>query len=326
MDLNVEAKAKVSQWLAECQAQEVKPWEYDFKREVFDSSLFNEDPVKRILEKDDHQYKGYRGETESSDLAQAIYRVLWGANYTSVVGEGRDCDADVMNSFWTIFSNYVRAKGPSFFEPAEAIFNNETNKFPNKTGKFRTDTEKNRLLLATYKPSGAKAGGNWHAVLLHEFDRPAFELNNPSLQRCAELTHTIGNLALVPKGYNSSPRGKGTDEGGLKHDDAHDTWAALLMGSSPNSLSNFSWISEDGTRVLNCASITEYCERFLMTDFYQAAYPYELTARGQADFLTKINTAIEERGQLMTRKLCLAVGIDGQWFEDKDDPARGGTN
>ncbi|WP_413476214.1 hypothetical protein [Latilactobacillus fuchuensis] len=288
----------VINWLKQCQATGVLPWEYDFKQEVFGQKswtlAFNENPVKRILEKDSGFYGNPSCETEDSMLAQAIYQIVWQTYSKNVIHEvPGDCDADVMNSFWMLFKNFTVNQGGSFFEAAQAIY--PRSRFPNK-GVFSDEDEKSRRLLAAYQPYGAKKGDTWSSLILKNYETKFKVLDNQNLQKLAKLSHTIGNFTLTPKGFNYT----GTDEKHLKHNDSYNTWSEALH--------NLNELEEWSTnRYLDCSSWDAYCEKFLMAD-YEKEYAYETKPEQQDVFLEQINTAIENRGKQIIKMLCDQLG------------------
>lgn len=293
----------VTNWLKECDEQGILPWEYDFKEEVFIqkswSPSFNENPVKRILEKDSNFYGNPVCETEDSMLMQAVYHILWGTYSKNVIGEDKgDCDADVMNSFWTIFRNFANSKFKDFFESAHNIYPRVS--FPNK-GIFSTEDEKSRKLLHDYNKYEVKEGDSWITLILKNYDNVFLSLNNTYLQKSAMFSHTLGNFTLTPKGFNYS----GTPEKNLKHNDGNNTWSEALLN-----LKELDWAKNN---YLGCTSWKEYCKKFYMDD-YEKEYAYATTEDSQDKFLQKINTAIEQRGKLMTKRLCDELGLTDLFF------------
>lgn len=218
----------VINWLKKCdEPGNAIPWEYDFKQEVFIqkswSPVFNENPVKRILEKDCGLYGTPSCETEDSMLMQAIYHILWGSYSKNVIREEKgNCDADVMNSFWTIFKNFTSSKFNDFFKDARTIYPRSS--FPNK-GTFSNEDEKARNLLSDYEVYGAISGGSWITLFIDNYEDVFEELNNDNLQKFAVFCHTLGNFTLTPKGFNYV----GTPEKSLKHNDKNNTWSEALQ-------------------------------------------------------------------------------------------------
>lgn len=285
----------VTNWLKECDEQGILPWEYDFKEEVFIqkswSPSFNKNPVKRILEKDSNFYGNPVCETEDSMLMQAVYHILWGTYSKNVIGEDKgDCDADVMNSFWTIFRNFANSKFKDFFESAHNICPGVS--FPNK-GIFSTKDEESRKLLLAYNKYKVKEGDSWITLILKNYDNVFLSLNNTYLQKSAMFSHTLGNFTLTPKGFN------------LKHNDGNNTWSKALLN-----LKKLDWAKN---KYLGCTSWKEYCKKFYMDD-YEKEYAYATTEDSQDKFLQKINTAIEQRGKLMTKRLCDELGLTDLFF------------
>lgn len=298
----------VKNWLEKCSKQGILPWEYDFKKEVFIqkswSPSFNENRVKRILEKDSDFYGNPSCETEDSMLMQAVYHILWGTYSKNVIREYKgDCDADVMNSFWTIFRNFTNSKFKDFFEPAYNIYPRVS--FPNK-GIFSSEDEKSRKLLHDYSKYEVKEGDSWATLILKSYDDVFQSLNNIHLQKLAMLSHTIGNFTITPKGFNFS----GTLEKNLKHNDVNNTWSEALLN-----LKELDW---GKNKYLGCISWNEYCKEYYMDD-YEKDYAYVTVEEDQDKFLKKINTAIENRGKLMTKKLCEELELtDLKFYKERN--------
>lgn len=302
----------VTNWLKECDEQGILPWEYDFKEEVFIqkswSPSFNKNPVKRILEKDSNFYGNPVCETEDSMLMQAVYHILWGTYSKNVIGEDKgDCDADVMNSFWTIFRNFVFNKCSDFFE--YEVNGIKYKILPNSIP-FNQKNQENIDLLNYYKKYGAENGISWEQLILKNYETPFFEelRNNDNIHDFAKLTHTIGNFTLTPKGFNcSGTPEKNLKHKNLKHNDGNNTWSEALLN-----LKELDWAKN---KYLGCTSWKEYYKKFYM-DVYEKenAYAYATTEDSQDEFLQKINTAIEQRGKLMTKRLCDELGLTDLFF------------
>lgn len=304
----MENELMVISWLKKCDKPgNAMPWEYDFKQEVFIqkswSPVFNENPVKRILEKDSGLYGTPSCETEDSMLMQAIYHILWGTYSKNVIREENgNCDADVMNSFWTIFNNFTNSTFSDFFKDASNIYPRSS--FPNK-GIFSNEDEKSRSLLSAYREYGAEYGNSWGILIVDNYENEFKKLNNENLQKCAVFSHTIGNFTLTPKGFNCV----GTSEKNLKHNDKNNTWSEALQN-----LKTLDWSSG---KLLDCKSWNEYCKKFYMDD-YKESYSYALDANKQDEFLKKINSAIENRGKFMAKELCEKLNLTNLNFYEKN--------
>lgn len=296
----------VTNWLEKCDREGILPWEYDFKKEVFNqkswSPSFSENFVKRILEKDGGFYgdlnKVY--ETEDSMLMQAVYHILWGTYSKNIIGEDKgDCDADVMNSFWMIFKYFVFNKCSDFFE--YEVNGIKYKIFPNLTP-FNQNNQENIDLLNYYKKYGAKNGISWKQLILKNYETPFFEelRNNENIHNFAKLTHTIGNYTLEPKGFNA-----GYIEGtNIYHNDNSYTWSQAL-----DNLKEVDW---ENKKHLDCDSWEKYFRDFYM-HVYETPYPYAKDSN-QDDFLKKVNRAIRLRGMFMTKILCEKLNLESLNF------------
>lgn len=297
-------KTLVINWLIKCNEQNILPWEYDFKQEVFIqkswSPSFNENPVKRILEKYSDFYGNPSCETEDSMLMQAVYHILWGTYSKNVIGEEKgDCDADVMNSFWVIFKYFVYNECSDFFE-YEVNETKHTIK-PNKK-LFNHRDQENIDLLNYYKQFCAKDGDSWALLIFKNYEKSFFDKlrKNDNIQEFAKLTHTIGNFTLVPKGFNAGKHGiNGTN---IKHNDIHCTWSQAL-----HKLKEVDW---ENKKYLDCDSWEKYFKKFYM-NVYESPYSYAKAKDSkQDDFLKKINKAIKLRGMFMTKRLCEELKLE----------------
>jgi hypothetical protein len=103
-------------WFKECNEENILPWEYDFKLKTKLQSTSNinqienpfdeEDPVKRIFKW--YCWRKTSSETETTELAKAIYSKLWGCDTSTL--DRKLLDMDVMNSFWTIYQYSIKTK------------------------------------------------------------------------------------------------------------------------------------------------------------------------------------------------------------------------
>lgn len=162
----------VKQWLKECDEKGVKPWEYDFKLESVKKSYKGDSPqfkketnaIKRIF--DWYLDDEITTETETTHLAKAIYCLLWEIEGSTIFGTVKLLDMDVMNSFWTMYSNTIYLKyGVTYTKRKRRKINvSDIDKLKENFGKYKVVNE-----------------------LFEPF---------------AELTHTIGNFVIEHKGFN----------------------------------------------------------------------------------------------------------------------------
>ena len=284
-------------WLKQCDQTGTLPWEYDFEEEIFSqkpgSLPFSKDPIKRFLEKKEGFYGRPSCETEDCPLMQAIYWVLWGTYSKNVTLKVKgDCDADVMNSFWSIFKIYLRSTYTDFFKNAQCI--HPKGLFPNK-GKFSPESK----LLFAYKGYGAKEGSSWFSIIRLNYDGIFKKFEDSNLQKVAAFSHTLGNFTLTPQRFNSIgvTNSNNTNEHhkGIKHNDQYNTWSNAL-----HELKKLDWASQ---HYLNCDSWDHYCRKFFMED-YKEEYSYERSPGKQEEFLSKIYLSIENRGKHLIKELC----------------------
>ena len=291
-------KGTVLRWLKECEEIGIKPWEYDFKYEIYENSILVEEmkdkPIELLLEtwKDDKVY-GYIKETEDSDLAQCIYKILWGFHSKNASKYKDDVDADVMNSFWYTFKYYLRSVDQVFVENG---FNRDGPIKCDKglgddvtRGKFKDKYEGQFKL---WEETLGISKNFWLSFILDNIDYFLYadKLKVASeLKKYAALTHTIGNFTLVPKGYNSGRGG-------------NDYWDYALEKMKNQDLSVF-----DG-------GFNHYIDNFHMSDYIkddevkplmdQEKLRDKEKAKDEIEsFLKKVNQNIEIRGKKMIEAL-----------------------
>ena len=307
-------------WLKECRKDGIKPWEYDFKYEIYyKERQFIKDKkeenkhVELLLEtwKDDEKFSK-KTETEDCVLAQCIYKILWdthsknaGVRYAGVV------DADVMNSFWITFKNYLRNTNKVFVE--SGIGNKHEEPFKSDSGlgnakekfelKHGNSFKLNKETLNTKK-------NFWLSFILDHLetflgkDKPDVV---SKFENFAKLTHTIGNFTLVTKGYNTSRGG-------------NDYWDHGLEGMEKQA---------QQTRDIFGDGFKYYEDKFFMSYYIkdgkvetlmnQEKLKNKEEAEGEIlSFLEKVNEKIEARGKKMIEVLLQEI-LFSEKVNDKED-------
>ena len=296
-------KETVLNWLKKCEDTDTKPWEYDFKYEIYKNTERIKNKLKETNERkhiellletwQDDKAFGYVMETEDSDLAQCIYKILWGSHSKNATKSKGDVDADVMNSFWYTFKYYLRS-----VDKNEVFIKNGFNRnAPTKSAKELTDDEKEEFKCKY----GCEYGGKfklektlisgekfWLTFVLENMDvflKGKSEVVT-ELDKYAKLTHTIGNFTLVTKGFNS---GRGGD----------DYWDHALKEM------------KNQTQVLFGGGFEHYVDKFFMSgddiDYVKNGEVEPWITRSEKgkieSFLKKVNPKIEARGKKIIKEL-----------------------
>lgn len=140
----------------------------------------------------DHNKQGYY-----SWFMREIYRTLWNwqdlyetdekefknmmvKRFAKSCFEDMEMGPDTMNSFWITFCAYLI----SFYDDTYKWNGNFKNTFLFKTGENGEQRKRAIRLKSDIK------------------NRVETRINNKNIDRFAQLTHTIGNMVLVPAGYN----------------------------------------------------------------------------------------------------------------------------
>ncbi|NLP52034.1 hypothetical protein [Bacillus sp. RO1] len=157
---------------------------YDFKNESPTSAVQMEShPVKKFfLYRKDYQEKAKKAkfDCDGCNLILEIHANVYSNKKLEYL------DSDTMNSFYSTYRLLLRSFDKSFWD-------NDIITFCNKRGiDFNNVNNKNKKYLLRY---------DW--LLSERVFNHYTEINNlPEVKRFATLTHTLGNMTLLPKGYN----------------------------------------------------------------------------------------------------------------------------
>lgn len=188
---------------------ETLPWDFDLKRVLL--SAYGDNPIKESLKakrfrKDEtadsecdyrskEAWRKLRGHVETLDVVDKVFK-----------GAFPDEDLthkDVMHSFWNTYKYALQLAYPSVFIGLKTYPGPHVRRAPfvRKMDVWFADNIK-----ANTEAHGLELSYNsatWFDFLLENFDKFPLVNENKELQRFAQLTHTIGNITLVPKGFNA---------------------------------------------------------------------------------------------------------------------------
>lgn len=277
-----EPKQAIKMWLEQCKADDIKPWEYDLKNEIY--RLDNTIDVQPCNQGDkryvaiENLLKSWIGdfgttinkkETEDCALMQCIYEILWGTQSKHSEGEPNpDVDADVMYSFWIPYKKSMACQG---------IYNWTNNPY------IKSKPE-------TLKP------------LLSYLEVGKYKKLSDTFEGFARKTHTIGNMALAHVGFNAG--------GGIVSHNDNATWQVALDDMKQKYTAN-EW---------SCLGVTNYDE-YNKNFFFDideehrvsAAYVVGMSIDELLEIITGITSEIENRGHAMTKYL-----IDKVYDQESD--------
>ncbi|MGR6899398.1 hypothetical protein [Rummeliibacillus sp. BSL5] len=283
---------------------------YDFKKVLLgDNYIGDGNPIKNILlakvsanyldKSDDYfNYNNFkRGHIENYQLIENVFRILFPSSNTDY--------KDVMNSFWTTYKCYLQIMYPEIFMPIGTIKEGDASPLiipdyerndsipnfaypPHSSEKYEVLHPKYLTYYKNNFPSlTVEKGMNWIEFLSTNFEYFSEVHDSEELQKFAVLTHTVGNIAAVPCGFN----------GGRGHRDYWD-WGLKLLQDFLEPIG--AWKDFINTNFLNCYvdedyKIIPYWKNHLVP--YSRLLPknkFELI-----EFLEQANFRIEERGRNM---------------------------
>ena len=260
----------ITKWLEKCEEEKVEPWLWSFKTELLkENSNITElhNPkyaIKHVFNwyLDENNYEN--GETEDTNLAKAIYHVLWDVPMEQLNDNPlRLVDMDVMNSFWTTYRLAISYE-----------YGNPGSKW--KNGQINSDTFEN---------------------LLNNFDNYA-NVNSDGkygdFSRYALLTHTIGNYTLEPKFWNAG-RYKSTK-------DYWDSTLVFFKAMEVLGFDYKSYVERFFMHDY-CDLNNNYAPKPLWFG-HKIPGAFEPGKDDIKEFITNVNNNIERRGKYMIKKLC----------------------
>lgn len=219
-------------------------WDYDFKQILLGKNYDeNANPILNILKakrgnikiKDKYNYQdkttdyhlnkySSRGHIENYKLIEEVFQKLLLGN--------TDCK-DVMNSFWNTYKFSLQIKYPNVFVSVkEAEKLNFNSHFSLEEGRDPTQLRSptlgsiNSKITDYYNSPNNKVTAlkliveeneTWINFLINNFDQFDEVHDCPKLKKFAKLTHTIGNIAVIPIGFNRGRAGYDYWDWGLEY-------------------------------------------------------------------------------------------------------------
>ena len=224
--MQTKGRALTRSWLRNIQAAKELPENYDFKRLLLGTNYDENEPIKNILlAKDFRNYVDKQGDYRFGARWPSVRGHL--ENYAIVVEllsilgcESLAPQYDVMNSFWTTYKFYLQVMYPAIFMPDGLLSGELPLSLPKQPSQnspapgYPPHISSRHALVpdkyVTYYQRELKhldlsitQGDRWLDFLLANFDQFARVNKSPALQVFAQKTHTIGNMAPVPEGFNS---------------------------------------------------------------------------------------------------------------------------
>lgn len=198
-------------------------WNYDLKKILLGEEVYASNKNKIIknilLAKNYSNYVDseidynifYHGHVENYQVVENVFKKV----FQKVNIETKD----IMNSFWTTYKFFLQIEYPDIFTPEGSLKNNIplkknvdliVSKVNNSYPPF--DSENYQIIhkkyLCYYKENYpnliVEEGFTWNQFLIENFDQFAKVNNCPEMVQFALLTHSIGNIVIVPKGFNAS--------------------------------------------------------------------------------------------------------------------------
>lgn len=181
----------------------------DLKKLLLGQEYDQQQPVKNILK------------ARTSNVHIEKYEVVEDV-FLKLTGKATE-HKDIMNSFWTTYKIMLQLVYPNFFRPAEVIGENQesylekpseqnllavNSKYPpHDSGASAVISDRYLTyfdqVFPDYLPNPVPKKYTWNEFLLDNFTKFERVHQDPQLKRFAELTHSIGNITVVPIGFNS---------------------------------------------------------------------------------------------------------------------------
>lgn len=287
---------------------------YDFKKKLLGDLYNNENPIKNILlayedinyrdkKQDYFNFNDFkRGHIENYKVIDDLFKKLFPSLNTE--------HKDIMNSFWTTYKCYLQIIYPEIFMPEGTIkYGDEVPlKIPQKSDlnistpnmsyspfkEFNNNKGKiHKKYLSYYKKNypflKVYAGMTWAKFLIENFEVFSKVHNSEELKKFAVLTHTIGNIAIVPKGFNTSRKFNDYWDMGLK---------LLQKDLSPNEWEDYINMNFFNNYVDENNNIKQYFKISNKNDSYLPQNEEDIIR-----FLKNVNFCIETRGKDMMKEL-----------------------
>ncbi|EGO5182500.1 hypothetical protein H0S21_002444, partial [Enterococcus faecalis] len=195
-------------------------YDFDLKKILLGAQYSDKKLIRNILlakntvnyvDVDIDYNKYYRGHVENYQIVEEVFK--------KVFQNGDLNYKDVMNSFWTTYKFFLQIEYPNIFTPEGSLKNeialeknvNLTNpKVDNRYPPFDSQDYQviHKKYVSYYKTNYPKFvvedGYTWNQFLIENYDQFLKVHDCHELVKFAKLTHTIGNIVAVPKGFNSA--------------------------------------------------------------------------------------------------------------------------
>lgn len=278
-------------------------WNFDAKRILLRERYDESHPIKNILngkryrEDSRSDYSVYSpGHVENYRYVNNIFEVLY--------PNGGTDHKDIMNSFWTTYKHYLQIAYPKVFMPDGKLSkgaetwstpsegkNPDTGYPPFTYGKNQTvGPEYTKYYKKHFPTLTVSPSHTWFEFLLNNYDEFSDVHDDDKLNTFAVLTHTIGNMCVVPKGFNAGRN-------------ASDYWdfAMLYMKEFTDNFGGWDALVKayalgDYVREADNTVIPLWDGHF---DNKPSIIYHPLTHNDIQQFLTLVNTNIQNRGQRM---------------------------
>lgn len=288
---------------------------YDFKKKLLGDLYNNENPIKNILlayedknycDKEDDYFnfnKFKRGHIENYKVIDDLFKKLFPSLNTEY--------KDIMNSFWTTYKCYLQIIYPEIFMPEGTIKDGDEVplKIPQKSylnivtlpnmsyspfkGVNNNKGKIHKKYLAYYRKNfpflKVYDGMTWAKFLIENFEFFSKVHNSEELKKFAILTHTIGNIAIVPYGFNTTRKFNDYWDMGLK---------LIQKDLSPNEWEDYININFFNNYVDENNNIKQYFKESNKNNSYLPQNEEDIIK-----FLQNVNFCIETREKYMINEL-----------------------
>lgn len=289
----------------------------DLKKNLLGSNYIDEEKsfIKNILMAKEKQYyqdikgvginkdycRGYRGHIENYRVVDEVFKHL--TDDKSIE------HTDVLHSFWHTYKVLMQLERPDLFRPSGSLKKGNViplekpdkmnlpeidNRFPPHTSDkylviHKKYIEYYQLCFPEYLPNEVPEKYTWVDFLLYNHDKFSEVYDkHPKLLSFARLTHSIGNIIVVPKGFNS---GRGAND-----------YGDFALKSLKTFLDSFNAWEDYVTRF--------YLEPFIEGDFPISLWNGHLDDKACSlpknkieidDFLENVTSSIEEREKILLK-------------------------
>lgn len=284
------------------QNEDYLKWDYDYKEKLLDKNKYERDPkyaIKNILKAQirKNYVKNHTGHIENYDNINKIFKTVFHLNDNELEYK------DVMNSFWHTYKFYLQLEYPAIFMP-EGDLRDESGSLTKPRSNVltkvnigyppHTNSYIHKKYIDYYKDyfgdiniSDHKDQNKilWTTFLIENFEKFNKVHENKYLNDFAKLTHTIGNIAVVPKGFNAG-----------RHN--YDYWDYALCDLKEFLYSISAWDNFVKKYFLedyvchSCSNILSFWEKHLISENILPKNKEQIDL-----FLITVNQRIENRGK-----------------------------